>query len=246
MAQPGANVRLYLNVGASPVPFSPLPMELVSGDTYKLTSINADKGIWKEPDIYPTYSYMDSKSYSYQDLPFETYADKVPYLFVYDNGTTYAERVDPANILHIDFLGGRVIFKSTYTPTGTIYVSSEYIPFSKLAAVKTVNISEKAELKDTTTWGTIEDIGGSRVRETQLIDRSGTMNGFYETTNGFEDILKSSEYMFFRLYFDIENIPNTFVTCKMLLESNDKTFDLDNPNLEDTPFKIESYSEVIE
>jgi len=246
MAQPGANVRLYVDVGGSPVPFSPLPMELVSGKTYKFTAINADKSIWKTPDVYPTYSYMDSKGYSYQDLPFETYADKVPYLFVYDGGTTSSDRVDPANIEYINFLGGRITFKSTYIPTGTIYVSSEYIPFSKLVSVKTATINESADLADITTWGTIDTIGDSRVRMMQLVDRTGSFGGFYEKTNGFEEILKSGDGLYFRLYFDIINHPNTYITCKILLESNDTNFELDNPNSEDTPFKIEMYSEVIE
>ena len=102
MAQPGINIRLY--VGGSPVPFSPIPMELVSGKTYKLTAANNDKTIWRSPEIKPTYSYMTSKGYTYQDLPYEKYSDLAPYIFVYDNGTTFAERVDPANILYVDFL----------------------------------------------------------------------------------------------------------------------------------------------
>lgn len=228
-ASAGKNYRLL--AGGSPVAFGPESMTLVSGKTYKIT--DSDKDIWRSPERPVVWNDFGTKTWN--DFPFETWKNQYPWLKIYDNGTTFSDRVDPANIESIDYLNGRITFVSGYTPAGTIYAEGEYIPVTQCASIATVELNKSINLTETTTFKNAKDDNDATLKESVrktkgLRTANGTLGGFYNPSDNFDSIYVNAMFLYLRLYPDLVNLPNWRYTVKALIDTNDNAFDVNTAN----------------
>jgi len=230
MAIAGKHSQLF--IGGSPISMAtPLAMELESGKTYKLTSADSDKQIWRSPEIYPDYNYMDTKSYTFLMMEYEKFNDKIPYLFVFDGGTDPADRVDPANIEEVNYLTGRITFVNGYTVTGTVYVQTDYIPISTAVCGRSFGLSASVALEDSTTFYTNETDDFRRKVET-LYESSVNVSNFFSETSNFYEKLLNSEHVYVKMYFDRRDTSKYYIV-KGFVETDDINTDVEDIVTED-------------
>jgi len=141
--------------------------------------------------------------------------------------------VPSINISGIQYLTGQIIFVSTYTPTGAITVSGTYRPSSIIGWTKRGNINESIELQDVTNFKTAATdvaagVNASRRRLANIVDATGSFGGFTDTTSDFEATMKSKQSVILEYQSDVNETAVTYIEC--LLDTNDKTFDVENPN----------------
>ena len=232
MAQAGKNIRLYR--GEAPVHMaSPEACAVVTGKVYKIC--DDTKCVLRSPEFPPSFNYLSTMQYTWRDLPYEKWCDYAPYFMVYDGGTTFSDRVDPTNIKWVDFLTGTIEFKSAYTPLGTIYIKTDYIPISNLFAFNTLEIKEEIKLNNITTFGTVdEDLlisqNASQRKQKGIYEVTGSLSGVYDYDTSFGSKLRMAEYLYIQCIPDIVNQPDKKIIIKCLLEDESKDLNVENPN----------------
>jgi hypothetical protein len=137
------------------------------------------------------------------------------------------------NVAGIQYLTGQVVFVSGYAPTGTLTVDATYRPSSIIGWTKRGTIKETIELLDTTNFKTTAadisaGVKASRRRTTNIVDATGSFGGFTDTTSDFEATMKSKQSLTLEYQPNVNEAAITYVEC--LLDTNDKTFDVENPN----------------
>lgn len=104
-----------------------------------------------------------------------------------------------ANVEKIDFLFGRVTFKSTYTPTGPITITGKYLPASQICAMNKFTLSQQAESIDETDLCVAQTNSGFRQYKVGLKSVSLELSGFYKATNAFLDAVKDRSLVMIEL-----------------------------------------------
>jgi len=95
-----------------------------------------------------------------------------------------------ANVLSVDYLHGRVTFKSTYTVVGPVTVTGKYFPRTQLASYRGFTLTQSLAAVDLTDMPTAQSNGGVMV-----FDGSGLktvqmeLQAVYNTTNAFRAAL---------------------------------------------------------
>lgn len=128
-------------------------------------------------------SLVSGKTYKITDATKNIW-DRTATFIVYDNAVDHTADVD-----NIDYLFGRVTFKSAYTPTGPITVSGKYLPTSSVGCANAFTLTQTANAIDNTCMDTAQANDGHRTYEYGLKTISLDLNGVYKTTNGFQDLL---------------------------------------------------------
>jgi len=111
-----------------------------------------------------------------------------------------------AEVESIDFLFGKVTFKSSYTVTGPVTISGKSIPVTAIAGAKSFTLTQTAAAIDNTDIPTAKGNGGFRTFEYGLKTVSLEMSGIYKASNGFVTALKSREPIFVEINPDGSNL----------------------------------------
>lgn len=221
----GKNIKI--NVSGTPIAFTTVEMDNVSGKTFEISDFA--KRVWQSPERLPEWDDLDE---GWEDYPYESWDAKFPYLKVFKDGTTAADRVDPANIVGIDYLTGRITFASSYDVVGaTFYVSGFYVPMSIAGFARTADIEETVDLADITTLGTADTdttagVNVSRRKLAQLYDGSVSVSGFEAITEG---IFSEGDNIYIEIFLDVVNHPNWRIVVKGKIGSKSISIDIENP-----------------
>lgn len=120
-----------------------------------------------------------TKTYQIDDATKQIWDRSVTFT-VFDNAVDQTAEVES-----IDYLFGRVTFKSSYTVTGPVTVTGSYFPTSDLCGANTFTLTQTAEGVDTTDMCTANGNGGYRVMDCGLKSVSLEMSGFYSLAYGY-------------------------------------------------------------
>ena len=122
-------------------------------------------------------------------------------IFVNDAGSP----VEDADIDYIDYLQGGVKFVDTYTPTGDITITGEYLPTSAICKVQTFDLSQTAETENVTDICQAQDNGGYGVFSYQRQSVELSVEGFYSDDSDFLSDLLSREQVIIEINPDGED-----------------------------------------
>ena len=106
--------------------------------------------------------------------------DRTTALVVKDGGVDQTAEVES-----VDHLFGKVTFVSTYTVTGAVTVSGNYLPTASVGSAREFSLTMTAEEVPTTDFATAQANGGFSTGEPGLKTVSVDASGFYRLTNGF-------------------------------------------------------------
>lgn len=98
-----------------------------------------------------------------------------------------------AQVLNIDYLFGRVIFKSTYTVVGAITIDGKYFTTTSLAKYRGFTLAMTQDPIDETDIPTAQGNSGHMVFNYGLKSVTLDVNGVYAVTNGYRASLLSRE-----------------------------------------------------
>lgn len=104
-----------------------------------------------------------------------------------------------ADVEKIDYLFGKVTFKSTYTVTGAVTITGKYLPSSQICAMNKFTLSQQAESIDETDLCVAQTNSGFRQYAVGLKTVSLELSGFYRSTNAFLDAVKNRSLVLIEL-----------------------------------------------
>jgi hypothetical protein len=124
----------------------------------------------------------------------KTYQITAPTKRMIDPGTAVsvldnAAPVAVANIQNIDYLYGRVTFKSTYVPTGPITISGSYTPLATIARANGFTLTQTTNAVDDTDFETAQSNSGTKVFIAGLKTVSLALTGIMSTGNNWRTLL---------------------------------------------------------
>lgn len=147
------------------------------------------KAVIKKPGVSTTFTteaftLVTGKTYQINDVTKRVW-DRTGTFNVFDNGVN-----QNANILSLDYLHGRVTFKTTYTVTGPVTVTGKYFPMTQVAAYRGFTLGMSTDAIDNTDIPTAQTNGGYMTFDPGgLKTVSLELNGVYSTTNAFRAAL---------------------------------------------------------
>ena len=110
----------------------------------------------------------------------ETLWDRSKTVTVYDDATDVTAEVESFN-----YLFGEIVFKSTYTVTGTITADYGYFGTSSVAKAQSLNLTQTADTIDQTDFDTAQGNNGYQVFGPGLRTINAEISGFYDHSAGF-------------------------------------------------------------
>lgn len=105
--------------------------------------------------------------------------DRLTAVTVLDNAVDHT-----ADVESIDFLFGKVTFKSTYTVTGPVTITGKYLPTTQIAKAQGFTLNQTAAVLNTTDFITAQATAGVTAHDYGLKTVSLDLNGFYALSNG--------------------------------------------------------------
>ncbi len=128
---------------------------------------------------------VSGKTYAIDEATKEIWDRSEPTMDILDT----AASVDAADILNIDYLFGRVTFVASYTPSGAITATGKSFPVSAVGCSNTYNLSMTADAIDDSCFSTAQANGGVRTFQAGLRSVSLELNGIFDATPNFKDVL---------------------------------------------------------
>lgn len=104
---------------------------------------------------------------------------------VFDNAVNKNSEIES-----VDYLFGQVTFKSSYTVTGPVTVTTDYLPTTVVGCANEFTLTQQAQANDNTCMDTAQGNDGFRTFEYGLKTVSLELNGIYKAANGFLDLLR--------------------------------------------------------
>ena len=155
---------------------------------------------------------------------------------VYDN----AVEVDSSNY-SIQQLTGQVIFISTYTVTGPITADYSYFPSTIIGFARTADITVLVDLENSTTFKTAKDdidAGGvaSSRKEPLIVTASGSIGGFYDTSENFGQDLSNGTEVIMEFQPDY-SVATNIIYVKTYLETDNISFNVEELNKYEVNFQ---------
>lgn len=125
-----------------------------------------------------------SKTYQIDDATKQVFDRSATLTFEDD-----ASAVDADNIESIDYLFGRVTFVSSYTPSGDITVSGNYMPLATMGKGRSFTLTQTAQAVDNTDMPGAQANSGHRTFEYGLKGVSFELGGVYAVASGLRALL---------------------------------------------------------
>jgi predicted secreted protein len=129
-------------------------------------------------------TFVSGKTYQITDTT-KRAIDPDTAVSVYGNAILIAA----SNIESIDYLWGKVTFKSAYTPTTPITITGKYLPLSAVARATGFTLTQQTDPVDDTDFATAQANGGYRAYLAGLKTVSLALNGIMATTNDWRSLL---------------------------------------------------------
>lgn len=126
---------------------------------------------------------LSGKTYQINDASKQIW-NRTATLNIFDNGVN-----QNANVETIDYLYGKVTFKSTYTVTGPVTITGEYYPLVAVGKATEFNLTQQAKAVDITDYDTAQSNSGHRVFDYGLKSVSLELNGIFATSNNFRALV---------------------------------------------------------
>lgn len=113
-----------------------------------------------------------------------------------------------ADVESIDFLFGKVTFKSAYTVTGPVTITAKYIPLTAIAGARTFNLAQTATANDNTDIPTAKANNGWRTFEMDsgLKTVGLELGGIYKSSNDFRTALQTRSKIYVEINPDNSNL----------------------------------------
>lgn len=105
---------------------------------------------------------------------------------VFDNAIDHT-----ADVESIDFLYGKVTFKSTYTVTGPVTVTGKSFPTTAVGSIKGFTLTQNADAIDNSDYATVQANGGYKTHQPGLRTVSVELPGVFKAINGMVALLES-------------------------------------------------------
>lgn len=128
---------------------------------------------------------VSGKTYQINDTTKRIW-DRTATFTVFDNAVDHT-----ADVLSIDFLFGKVTFKSTYTVTGPVTVTGKSFPVSSLGSIRGFTLTQNAEAIDDSDYATVQANGGYRTHHQGLRTVSVELPGVFKAVNDMVGLLES-------------------------------------------------------
>ncbi|KKL66942.1 hypothetical protein LCGC14_2139910, partial [marine sediment metagenome] len=112
--------------------------------------------------------------------------DRATAVVVFDNAIDHT-----ADVLNIDYLFGRVTFKTAYSVTEPITVTGESFPLTQLGKGRSFTLTQTAAIVDTTDFATAQTNGGYRTVIPGLRTVGLELGGVYDVTEGLRALLRA-------------------------------------------------------
>jgi len=90
-----------------------------------------------------------------------------------------------ADVLNIDYIFGRVTFKSTYTVVGPVTITGAYFTTAVMAKGRSFNLTQTQESIDTTVYETAQANGGYKTWDYGLRTCNLEIQGVYDSTSAY-------------------------------------------------------------
>lgn len=160
---------------------------------------------------------------------------------VFDNAVNKNAEVET-----IDYLYGRVTFKSSYTVTGPVTVTTNYLPLVVLGCANEFTLTQQAQANDNTCMDTAQGNNGYRTFEYGLKTVSLELTGIYKAADGFIDVLQDREELIIEVNPDgnDKTVARGFFKAVNVGQSGDVgdleeatiTFNLSVPDIDTLPY----------
>jgi predicted secreted protein len=113
-----------------------------------------------------------------------------------------------ADVENIDFLFGKVTFKSSYTVTGPVTITGKYVALTAIAGARTFTLTQTATANDNTDIPDAKSNGGWRTFETDsgLKSVSLEIGGIFKSTNDFRTALQTRSKVYIEINPDNSNL----------------------------------------
>ena len=131
---------------------------------------------------------------------------------ILDNGATVAD----ADIDHIDYIFGQVVFDSGYTVTGPVTADGNFLPQNDFGRAQTFEITQSGEAFDNTTLSKAQANGGYNEFRPGLLTTGLSLSGFYDTSSDFLSLLSDRE----RIIIEIVPDGNDKSRCRGIFKVN--------------------------
>jgi hypothetical protein len=128
---------------------------------------------------------VSGKTYQINDVSKRIWNRNAP-LTVFDNAVDRTSEVES-----VDFLFGKVTFKSSYTVVGPVTVSGTSYPTTSLGSIRGFTLTQSADTKDTSDYATVQANGGYKTFEPGLKTVNIELPGVYKSINGMAALLES-------------------------------------------------------
>jgi len=112
--------------------------------------------------------------------------DRSAAVVVFDNAVDKTSEV-----LNIDYLFGKITFKSTYTVTGPVTVTYDRIPMVTLGKANAFTLTQTAELIETSDFATVQANSGFRTFDPGLRTVGLDLTGIHDTTGALQALLEN-------------------------------------------------------
>lgn len=129
-------------------------------------------------------SLVSGKTYQVTDAAKRLFDRSHATFNVFDDGVNKNAEVES-----IDHLFGRVTFKSSYTPTTPITITTNYLPLAEVGCANEYTLTQTANAIDNTCMDTAQANGGNRTFEYGLKTVQLELNGIYKSANNFRTLL---------------------------------------------------------
>lgn len=126
-------------------------------------------------------------------------------LTVLDNGVDHT-----VDVLSIDYLTGKITFKSTYTVTGPVTVTGTYLPMTAITNARSFTLTQTSAPVDQSSYDTAQANSGHRVWAGGLKTVGLQLGGIFNATNAYLTTLLARAIVYVEIDLDASN-PGTSV-----------------------------------
>lgn len=148
-----------------------------------------------------SFTLVSGKTYQIDDSTKEIWNRSYASFVVYDNALDKT-----VEVLSVDYLFGKVTFKSSYTVIGPVTVDIEYYPVVALGTANAFSLTMTADAIDITDFATAQANSGHQTSDPGLRTVQLELSGFYALASGFLAILQARSEVIIELSPDGGNL----------------------------------------
>lgn len=148
--------------------------------------------------------------------------DRERSLWNIDSTTAFSDsegQIAEGDIAAIDYMNGRVRFVDSFSVTGDVTVTGEYLTTTTYACARSIDLSQTMDTIETGCFETVGENGGFELYEGTLRSVSIDIERFYRDTTDFYEILRNREDIIIEVDLDNQGTSVARGTFKVLTDS---------------------------